>query len=40
MAGFADQSHFTNFFKEFTGVTPKQYQRIFDVDAASSKREV
>lgn len=29
MAGFADQSHFTNFFKEFTGLTPKQYQRIF-----------
>ncbi len=29
LAGFADQSHFTNFFKEFTGLTPKQYQRIF-----------
>lgn len=29
MAGFADQSHFTNFFKEFIGLTPKQYQRIF-----------
>lgn len=29
MAGFSDQSHFTNFFKEFIGVTPKQYQRIF-----------
>ena len=28
-AGFADQSHFTNFFKEFIGLTPKQYQRIF-----------
>lgn len=29
MAGFSDQSHFTNFFREFTGLTPKQYQRIF-----------
>ena len=29
MAGFSDQSHFTNFFKEFIGVTPKQYQKIF-----------
>lgn len=27
--GFSDQSHFTNFFKEFIGITPKQYQRIF-----------
>lgn len=31
--GFADQSHFTNFFKEFIGLTPKQYQRIFTVAA-------
>ena len=29
MAGFSDQSHFTHFFKDFTGLTPKQYQRIF-----------
>lgn len=29
MAGFSDQSHFTNFFKSFIGLTPKQYQRIF-----------
>lgn len=29
MAGFSDQSHFTNFFKEFIGLTPKQYQSIF-----------
>ena len=29
MAGFSDQSHFTHFFKEFIGLTPKQYQRIF-----------
>ena len=28
-AGFSDQSHFTHFFKEFIGLTPKQYQRIF-----------
>lgn len=28
-SGFSDQSHFTNYFKEFTGVTPGQYQRIF-----------
>lgn len=27
--GFADQSHFSNFFKECIGLTPKQYQRIF-----------
>lgn len=27
--GFSDQSHFTNFFKSFIGLTPRQYQRIF-----------
>lgn len=27
--GFADQSHFTNFFKKFIGLTPKQYGNIF-----------
>lgn len=27
--GFSDQSHFSNFFKSFIGLTPKQYQRIF-----------
>lgn len=31
-AGFADQSHFTRFFKNFIGLTPKQYQDIFNVD--------
>lgn len=29
LAGFSHQSHFTNFFKAFIGLTPKQYQRIF-----------
>lgn len=28
-AGFTDQSHFTKFFKNFIGTTPKQYQNIF-----------
>ena len=28
-AGFSDQSHFTNTFRTFIGLTPKQYQRIF-----------
>lgn len=27
--GFNDQSHFTNFFKKFIGLTPKQYMKIF-----------
>ena len=29
MSGFSDQSHFTNYFKAFIGLTPKQYQKIF-----------
>lgn len=37
MAGFSDQSHFTNFFKEFIGLTPKQYQRIFTGSSANEK---
>lgn len=27
--GFADQSHFSNFFKKFIGLTPRQYGAIF-----------
>jgi len=27
--GFVDQSHFSNYFKEFIGLTPKQYKNIF-----------
>ncbi len=27
--GFVDQSHFSNFFKEFIGLTPRQYKNIF-----------
>jgi AraC-like DNA-binding protein/mannose-6-phosphate isomerase-like protein (cupin superfamily) len=27
--GFADQSHFTNFFKKLIGLTPSQYRNIF-----------
>ena len=35
--GFSDQSHFTNYFREFIGLTPKQYYNIFR--ASESKRE-
>ncbi|MGA3600044.1 helix-turn-helix domain-containing protein [Lysinibacillus agricola] len=28
-SGFGDQSHFSHFFMEFIGLTPKQYQNIF-----------
>lgn len=27
--GFTDQSHFTNFFRDYIGLTPKQYANIF-----------
>lgn len=39
IAGFSDQSHFTNFFKEFIGLTPKQYQRIFTTTAEPKTME-
>lgn len=39
MAGFSDQSHFTNFFKEFIGLTPKQYQRIFTDSKTDTNNE-
>lgn len=29
-AGFSDQSHLTHFFSEFIGLTPGQYQQIFE----------
>lgn len=32
LAGFTDQSHFTRFFKNFIGLTPKLYQNIFTPD--------
>lgn len=38
MTGFADQSHFSNFFKEFIGLTPKQYQKIFLQDTAKKEK--
>jgi AraC-like DNA-binding protein/mannose-6-phosphate isomerase-like protein (cupin superfamily) len=35
--GFSDQSHFSNFFKEFIGITPKQYQKIFIPNDSQSR---
>ena len=32
LSGFTDQSHFTRFFKNFIGLTPKRYQDIFSED--------
>ena len=34
--GFTDQSHFSNFFKKFIGLTPKQYMNIF-IDPSGDK---
>ncbi|MBH8087487.1 AraC family transcriptional regulator [Clostridioides difficile] len=34
--GFVDQSHFTNFSKNFIGLTPKQYQNIFINDDSNN----
>lgn len=29
MTGFSDQSHFTNYFSRFIGISPKTYREIF-----------
>ena len=39
MAGFSDQSHLTNFFKEFIGLTPRQYQKIFTTTSEPEEPE-
>ena len=39
MAGFSDQSHFTHFFKEFIGLTPRQYQKIFLSEPDKEQKE-
>ena len=39
MAGFSDQSHFTNFFKDFIGLTPRQYQKIFTTTSEPEEPE-
>lgn len=33
--GFSDQSHFTNFFKKYIGLTPRQYADIFAGEQAN-----
>ena len=37
-SGFTDQSHFTRFFKNFIGLTPKLYQDIFSEDESNEGR--
>lgn len=36
--GFADQSHFSNVFKTFTGMTPGAYQRMFGIHKSALRR--
>jgi len=38
-SGFTDQSHFTRFFKNFIGLTPRQYQDICSDDDKQLKTE-
>ena len=37
--GFSDQSHFTNLFKKTIGITPKQYQVIFEERKEKNERK-
>lgn len=37
--GFSDQPHFTNFFKDYIGLTPKQYRDIFESKSTHTQHE-
>lgn len=39
IAGFSDQSHMTNAFKRFIGLTPGQFRRVFATKGAEDKGE-
>lgn len=39
LTGFSDQSHFTHYFKDFIGLTPGHYQRIFTGNPTDKERE-